>query len=90
LKFKIVKALSFWKTMVSNQEITLYPLIQVIPLYHPRGPPFTFITPTLFIEILVAQMTKNLPAVQRPGFNSWVGKIPWRREWQPIPVFLPG
>ena len=26
----------------------------------------------------------------RPGFNPWVGKIPWRREWQPTPVFLPG
>ena len=25
----------------------------------------------------------------RPGFNPWVGKIPWRRAWQPIPVFLP-
>ena len=22
--------------------------------------------------------------------NSWVGKIPWRREWQLTPVFLPG
>ena len=22
--------------------------------------------------------------------QSWVGKIPWRREWQPTPVFLPG
>ena len=26
----------------------------------------------------------------RPGFNPWVGKIPWRRAWQPIPVFMPG
>ena len=26
----------------------------------------------------------------RPGFNPWVGKIPWRREWQSTPVFLPG
>ena len=25
-----------------------------------------------------------------PGFNPWVGKIPWRRKWQPTPVFLPG
>ena len=25
-----------------------------------------------------------------PGFDSWVGKIPWRRKWQPVPVFLPG
>ena len=27
---------------------------------------------------------------RRCGFDSWVGKIPWRRKWQPIPVFLPG
>ena len=26
----------------------------------------------------------------RPGFNPWVGKIPWRRKWQPTLVFLPG
>ena len=25
----------------------------------------------------------------RPGFDPWVGKIPWRRTWQPTPVFLP-
>ena len=24
------------------------------------------------------------------GFNPWVRKIPWRRKWQPTPVFLPG
>ena len=27
---------------------------------------------------------------RRPRFNPWVGKIPWRRKWQPAPVFLPG
>ena len=26
---------------------------------------------------------------KRQGFNPWVGKIPWRRTWQPTPVFLP-
>ena len=26
----------------------------------------------------------------RPGFDPWVGKIPWRRKWQPTPVLLPG
>ena len=25
-----------------------------------------------------------------PGFDSWVGKIPWRREWLLTPVFWPG
>ena len=39
-------------------------------------------------------MVKNLPANagrhKRHGFDPWVGKIPWRRDWQPTPVFLPG
>ena len=39
---------------------------------------------------LVAQTVKNLPQCRRPGFDPWVGKIPWKREWQPTPVFLPG
>ena len=26
---------------------------------------------------------------RRPGFSPWVGKILWRRNWNPIPVFLP-
>ena len=25
----------------------------------------------------------------RCGFDPWVRKIPWRRKWQPTPVFLP-
>ena len=25
-----------------------------------------------------------------PGFDPWVRKILWRREWQPTPIFLPG
>ena len=39
---------------------------------------------------LVAQKVKNPPAKQETGFDPWVGKNPWRRAWQPTPVFLPG
>jgi hypothetical protein len=39
---------------------------------------------------LVAQTVNNLPACRRAGFNPWVEKIPWRREWLLTPVFLPG
>ena len=38
-------------------------------------------------------MVKNLPVSaggMRYGFDPWVRKIPWRRAWQPTPVFLPG
>ena len=27
---------------------------------------------------------------KRCKFDPWIGKIPWRRAWQPTPVFLPG
>ena len=27
---------------------------------------------------------------KRCRYNPWVGKIPWKRKWQPTPVFLPG
>ena len=27
---------------------------------------------------------------ERHRFDPWDGKIPWRRKWQPAPVFLPG
>ena len=37
---------------------------------------------------LMAQMVKNLPAMQETQLQS--RKISWRREWQPTPVFLPG
>ena len=34
---------------------------------------------------------KDPPArIHQTQFDPWVGKIPWRRKWQPTPVFLPG
>ena len=41
----------------------------------------------------VVLVVKNLPANagdRTHGLNPWVGKIPWRRTWQPTPVSLPG
>ena len=34
--------------------------------------------------------TVKSPQCERPGFDPWVRKIPWRRKWQPTPIFLPG
>ena len=39
---------------------------------------------------LVAQVVKNLPAMWEIWEDPWVGKIPWRRAWQPTPVLWPG
>ena len=39
-------------------------------------------------DFLIAQLVKNLPEMQETLFNSWVGKICWRRDRLPTPVFL--
>ena len=51
-------------------------------------------TPLVFISL--DSISMGLPILiriclwcRRPGFDPWVRKIPWRREWLPTPVFLP-
>ena len=41
-----------------------------------------------FFTFLIAQLVKNPSAMQETRFNSWVGKIQWRRDRLPTPVFL--
>ena len=57
-----------------------------------RGPP-SCNTFTLYQNIglpwWLSQCSIHLQC-KRPGFDPWVGKFPWRRAWQPTPVFLPG
>ena len=43
-----------------------------------------------FPQALVVKNPPDDAGDMRCGFNAWVGKIPWRRAWQPTPVFLPG
>ena len=47
----------------------------------------------IFFLSPMAHLVKNPLANagdKRCSFDPWVGKIPWRRKWQPTPVFLPG
>ena len=44
----------------------------------------------IIIKSLVTQQVKNPLQCGRPGFDPWVGKILWRRERLPTPVFWPG
>ena len=44
----------------------------------------------MFWASLVAQTVKKLPSVWETWVHPWFRKIPWRRNYQPTPVFLPG
>ena len=68
---------------------------------HPRIPflflpcwiSFILLCLSLYCFILLfsgKEPTSKCRRCKRRRFNPWVGKIPWRRAWQPTPVFLPG
>ena len=51
--------------------------------------------PQLHIQLHICNWSQSAEACstgpcRRPGFDPWVGKFPWRREWLPTLVFLPG
>ena len=52
--------------------------------WSPHFHPLTCTSPGCIIFLFEDSLLDNL------GFNPWVGKILWRREWQPTPLFLPG
>ena len=61
-------------------------------LWHMFCSSFEFSWHLLFITGVPRQLSGKESTCQcrRCGFNPWVGKILWRRKWQPILVFLPG
>ena len=42
------------------------------------------------VALVVKNLLANTGRCKKCGFDSWVGKLPWRKAWQPTPVFLPG
>ena len=42
------------------------------------------------VELVVKNPPADADRYWRQGLQAWVEKIPWRRAWQPTPVFFPG
>ena len=42
------------------------------------------------VALVVKSPSASTGDIKRCKFNPWVREIPWRRKWQPTPVFLPG
>ena len=50
-----------------------------------QGKPFN-----ITVIQVYAPTSNEEEACRRLRFDPWLGKIPWRRKWQPTPIFLPG
>ena len=66
-----------------------FPLLEEWCIHHSSKP--HVLPPKLYLGLLwwLRGLSVCLEC-RRPGFDPWVGKIPWRRKWQPTPVLLPG
>ena len=49
-----------------------------------------FVLPYLWASLVAQTVKETACHVGDLGFDPWVGKIPWRRERLPTPVFWPG
>ena len=75
------------KTMLNNSGESGHPCL--VPDL--RGNAFGFSPLSIFFTVGLLYMAFiMLRQCRRCGFDSWVKNIPWRRKWQPTPVFSPG
>ena len=69
-------------------HVSCYPLT----LRFPCKPPILYFKGLVCVHWSFSGGSSGKPSCQcrRHKFDPWVRKIPWRRKWQPTPVFLPG
>ena len=84
-------ALCLWKFPGKNTGVGCHFLLQGI--FPTQGLNLSPVSPTSTGRFFTTEPPGKPPDIYRavrPGFNPWVGKNPWRRAWQPTPIFLPG
>ena len=78
--------------MVENdggkKQMSFY--IYVLILYRIMGDSLSFLSFKILLIFPAGSDCRVCLQCRRPGFDHWVRKIPWRKKWQPILVFLPG
>ena len=93
-KWELSSLFNFWDTCVLGKSSNRSKL-RCFWITEPEVNP-GFFTPKLLMFLLRLGLPWWLRGQSvclhrgRPGFDPWVGKIPWRRKWQPTPVCLPG
>ena len=75
-----------------NEHMASHPAVTMISIK--RNKNLAVVKINILKAAQVALVVKNPPAnaghARALPFNPWVGKMPWRREWPPTPVLLPG
>ena len=78
-----------------NQKSSFKEMLKVLEIEGAEQYPFITILMKILLKIFVLiqvvlsgkEPTCKCRRLKRHGFDPWVGRIPWRMEWQPTPVF---
>ena len=87
--FSVAPVLALNNTWTLSKPLIIS-IVKVKSLSHVRLFVIPWTIQSVEFSRLAAQLVKNLPQCRRPQFDSWIGKISWRREWLPTPAFWPG
>ena len=74
---------AWWVTVHGVAELDITEHSHTQELLYPHGLAWGWAS-------LAFQMVKYMPTIRETWIQSWVGKSPWRKEWLPTLVFLPG
>ena len=83
--------------VIKNESLPYYFILFFYNLFLYIGLQYKDLIPTpLYVDFDFPSGTSGKESTcqcgrhKRHGLNPWIRKIPWRREWQPTPIFLPG
>ena len=97
----IHKSSCAWPSYMVKPQYASLPPFYLEDKYQKQGKPSILSVAIVFSRLLMChavfpggaagkETTFQHRSCRRPRFDSWVRKIPWRRAWQPTPVFLHG
>ena len=84
------KVMSLLFNMLSRLVITFLPRSKCLLISWLQSPSAVILEPKKIKWLSGKQSDCRCRSHRRHGFHPWAGKIPWRRKWQPTPVFLTG
>ena len=88
----VLNCIEFSEMMTIQIVITMFTSAKAMPTISglPSGQWLFLNISKMRLLVMELVKKKNPPAMQEAWVRSLGWKIPWRRKWQPTPVFLPG
>ena len=97
VSWSLLRLMSIEPVMPSNHLILCHPLLLLLSIFpsirvFPNESALCQVAKVLELQLWLWLWlyTGATHQWRRWRFSPWVGKIPWRRKWQPTPIFLPG